>query len=183
MSTEKVEQRRRKIDPRIRAFIETRVALDPKHWSSHENLWGHFIRVCGYEAEQMNKKAFVAALRTVPGYRAARSAACSFGCFGLRYEEDGIPRHIPRECLDRAFQLLGATFVGRVFEATDVTRLAQLNPAVADTLAAAGAARPKINMRHWLDGVRDWRHGGYVLRRVIRDKDYWRYWLFEPIGE
>jgi hypothetical protein len=178
MSTEKIEQRRRKIDPRIRAFIETTCALDAEHWMSYETLYRHFVRLDGYGAEWMNNKAFVAALRTVPGFRAAKGTR---GCFGLRFEEEGIPDRIPRESLDRAFQILGAAFAGRVFEPRDVTRLAQQSPAVADALAAAGVARPKITARHWLAGARDWKHGGYTLRRVIRGDEYWRYWLLERL--
>jgi hypothetical protein len=170
----KKKKRTKKINPLIEGFVEFRCALDASAWHSYSELYEVFWETDS-SASDVSRKQFIAALRSVPGFKAeARDNVC--GMFGLQLVDRAPVDH---EKAEAAFAMLGPSLEGKTFEIRDLVQLMSSNTEIADALKAAGCLRPHYNAaKFWVNANRDRILAGWKLVRVIKDGTYFRHWEF-----
>jgi hypothetical protein len=162
MSTKRTATAR--IDQRVAPFITYEVTLSPDSWTATYEMFDQYLYFTRYDDDQMDRREFAAALRTVPGVRAERRGKKkTWGLRGLLLDE-----RAPVDKCARAFRLLAAVFGDRQFEVHEVAQLVKLNWVVAGPVfREAGCLKfYDHTVRDWLRRARDYSRDGYTLRLV-----------------
>jgi hypothetical protein len=174
---------KKRVSSVIADWVEVHCTLNSTVWASYGELYESYLRSLS-RVDDLTRKQFIAALRTVPGFKPQRRDGvygAIYGCYGLQLDETAP---LSQERSEPVFKMVGDAFEGRMFEVFDLLKLMRSNREVAEALMAAGCVKPRPQaVRYWLGGCRDWILGGFKLVRCRKEGETTlRYWQFEPRG-